>query len=228
LFLTPRHWGRFHFRELYLNLERMRRASFFLLLIFTGFSTAMIASSFASSSISTLELAKKKKKKKDKKKKKKKAPKSNCDPKVLDRTSSDSLILKKYVTLYKDLGGVCYIKKLQDMGKIEKTDENKYTVYLGKSKSPEDRMAWTTFMYCPIGKPDGSVALVQASGDTVQYCTYKNERKEGNMYWLKPRYGVVAMFVFVNDEKPVEVVKDYDPNGTTPAEPEEPHNRTED
>lgn len=170
------------------------------------------------------------KKKKKKKEKKKKPAKSNCDPKVLERTSADSVILNKYVTLYKELGGVCYIRKLQQMGKLEKTADGKYTVYLGKSKSPDDRMAWTTYMYCPIGKPDGSVALVIESGDTVQYCTYKNERKEGTMYWLKPRYGVVAQFVFVNDEKPVEVVQDYDPNAGTPTEtePERPRNRTED
>lgn len=205
----------------------MKRAFFFILLLAIGVATSVVSSSFASSPASAAEFMKKKKKKKEKKKK---PAKSNCNPKDLDRSSEDSVILKKYVELYKDLGGVCYIKKLQDMGKLEKTDEGKYTVYLGKSKSPDDRMAWTTFMYCPIGKPDGAVALVIESGDTVQYCTYKNERKEGTMYWLKPRYGVVAQFVFVNDEKPVEVVQDYDPNagtGTGSGEPAPTPNRTE-
>ncbi len=178
-------------------------------------------------------MMKKKKKKKDKKKKK--GPKSNCDPKVLARTSADSLILNKYVTLYKELGGVCYIKKLQEMGDIEKTGtseltgESLYTVYLGKSKDPDDRMAWTTFMYCPIGKPDGFIALVQPSGDTVQYCTYKNERKEGKMVWLKPRYGIIANFDFINDERPVEKVQEYDPNASPGGgEPAPSRNRTED
>ncbi len=209
----------------------MRKLAFFVSLLVMGLTASVVSSSFTASH--GTEIAKKKKKKdKKKKKKKKKAPKSNCDPKVLDRTSQDSLILKKYVTLYKDLGGVCYIKKLQDMGEIEKTGENAYTVYLGKSKTPDDRMAWTTFMYCPIGKPDGIIALVQSSGDTVQQCQYKNERKEGKMIWYKPRYGVVANFDFVNDEKPVEKVEDYDPNGTSGGNQDETprdgvYNRTE-
>jgi hypothetical protein len=215
----------------------MRRIVFFLLLLVAGITTSVISSSFASSSSQISGFMKKKKKKdKKKKKKKKKAPKSNCNAASLKRTSADSLILKKYVALYKDLGGVCYIKKLQEMGDIEKTGtsemtgESLYTVYLGKSKTPDDRMAWTTFMFCPIGKPDGFIALVQPSGDTVQYCTYKNERKEGKMVWLKPRYGIVANFDFVNDEKPVEKVQDYDPNaqGGGGSEPQPSHNRTED
>jgi len=208
----------------------MRRTVLFLLLLLIGLTTSVITSSFSGSSGETASFMKKKKKKDKKKKKKKKPVKSNCDAGKLDRTSADSLILKKYVTLYKDLGGVCYIKKLQEMGELEKTGEGQYTVYLGKSKTPDDRMAWTTYMYCPIGKPDGSVALVQSSGDTVQYCTYKNERKEGFMIWLKPRYGIVATFQFINDEKPVTEVKDYDPNATPQADtsaPEEPRRRTD-
>lgn len=213
----------------------MRKSVVFLFLLIIGFATTAITSSFVVSSSRSEELAKKKKKKKDKKKKKKKAPKSNCNAASLTRTTADSLILKKYVTLYKDLGGVCYIKKLQEMGDIEKTGvsemtgESCYTVYLGKSKTPDDRMAWTTFMYCPIGKPDGFVALVQPSGDTVQYCTYKSEKKEGKMVWLKPRYGIVANFDFINDERPVEKVQDYDPNAQGGGgEPEPSHDRTQD
>lgn len=214
----------------------MRRIFLFLLLLFIGVTTSVISSSFMRSSDEISSFMKKKKKKKDKKKKKKKkkAPKSNCDAGKLDRTSADSTILNKYVTLYKDLGGVCYIKMLQEMGEIEKTGisemtgEGNYTVYLGKSKSPDDRMAWTTFMYCPIGKPDGFIALVQPSGDTVQYCTYKNERKEGKMVWLKPRYGVIANFVFINDEKPTTEVQEYDPNaGADSTPPEEERRRTD-
>lgn len=209
----------------------MRKFLFFLSLLICGFTVSLVISSFAPSNEVSVLAKKKKIKKKDKKKKKKKkkAPKSNCNANSLARTSADSLILNKYVALYKDLGGVCYIKKLQEMGDLEKTGEGQYTVYLGKSKTPDDRMAWTTYMYCPIGKPDGSVALVQASGDTVQYCTYKNEMKHGFMYWLKPRYGVVAVFEFVNDEKPATVVEDYDPNAQTGGgEPEHTPNRTED
>ncbi len=207
----------------------MRRTVLFLLLLLIGMTTSVITSSFAETSGAVSSLMKKKKKKDKKKKKKKKKPaKSNCDPAKLARTSADTIILNKYVTLYKDLGGVCYIKKLQDMGELEKTGEGEYTVYLGKSKTPDDRMAWTTFMYCPIGKPDGCVALVQASGDTVQYCTYKNERKEGRMIWLKPRYGIVANFEFINDEKPSTAVQDYDPNATPDSTPaEEPRRRTD-
>lgn len=204
----------------------MKKFALFLFLLSAGFSFSLVVSSFSpSGNSSELTLKKKKKdKKKKKKSKKKKPPKSNCNANSLTRTSADSLILKKYVNLYRDLGGVCYIRKLQEMGDLEKTGEGQYTVFLGKSKTPDDRMAWTTYMYCPIGKPDGSVALVQATGDTVQYCTYKNEMKNGFMYWLKPRYGIVAVFEFVNDEKPVSVVQDYDPNAQTP---EPTPNRTE-
>lgn len=198
----------------------MRKSLLFLLFLVSGFTVSLVITSFSlSPAESAVAFMKKKKdkKKKKKKSKKKKAPKSDCDANRLTRTSSDSLILKKYVTLYKDLGGTCYIRKLQEMGDLEKTGEGQYTVYLGKSKSPDDRMAWTTFMYCPIGKPDGSVALVQASGDTVQYCTYKNEMKHGFMYWLKPRYGIVAMFEFINDEKPAAIVPDYDASAPDPG-----------
>lgn len=207
----------------------MRRTFLFLLLLLIGVTTSVISSSFIRSSGEISSFMKKKKKKKAKKKKKK-APKSNCDASKLMRSSSDSIILNKYIALYKGLGGVCYIKSLQEMGDLEKTGEGLYTVYLGKSKTPDDRMAWTTFMYCPIGKPDGFVALVQPSGDTVQYCTYKNERKEGKMVWLKPRYGVIANFEFVNDEKPAEAVQDYDPNagaGEDSTRPEEERRRTD-
>lgn len=209
----------------------MRRAVFFLLFLAFGIAGSMIVSSYTAEGrdASFYFLKKKKDKKKKKKKKKKKVPKSNCDAGNLSRTSADTTILKKYVALYKDLGGVCYIKKLQDMGDLVKTGDGQYTVYLGKSKTPDDRMAWTTYMYCPIGKPDGIVALVQSTGDTVQFATYKNEMKNGRMVWLKPRYGVVAVFDFINDEKPVTETQEYDPNATTPtdSEPEQPRNRTE-
>lgn len=191
----------------------MRRYGF-LFLVLAGVILFSAGSAFIrSQQVSTHDFIAGKKKDKKKKKKKKKKPKpvkSDCDPKSLTRTSADSVILKKYVALYKNLGGVCYIRTLQKMGKLEKTDEGKYTVSLGKSKNADDRIAWSTYMYCPIGKPDGSVALVQETGDTIQYCTYKNEMKNGTMYWLKPRYGIVAMQEFVNDEKPVQVIPDYD------------------
>lgn len=215
----------FPLSPLYRKLETMKKSVAFLFLLILGVTTSVVTSSYVSAASEVSEFAKKNKKKK---KKKKKPVKSNCNAASLARTSADSVILNKYVTLYKELGGVCYIKKLQEMGDLEKTGEGQYTVYLGKSKTPDDRMAWTTYMYCPIGKPDGIVALVQESGDTVQYCTYKGEKKEGVMVWLKPRYGIVANFVFVNDEKPVEQVQEYDPNATTPQDTQEPHNRTED
>lgn len=210
----------------------MRKPVLFLFLLIFGLTTSVVITSFvAANGQVAVETAKKKKKndkKKKKKPKKKKAPKCNCDANKLTRTSSDSTILKKYVKLYKDLGGVCYIKKLQEMGDLVKTGEGQYTVYLGKSKTPDDRMAWTTFMYCPIGKPDGSVALVMATGDTVQYGSYKNEMKNGTMYWLRPRYGIVAVFEYINDEKPVEKAEDYDPSAQTPSqEPEPVPNRTD-
>ena len=198
----------------------MRKYLLFLLIAAGSITLSAVLSAYAAETAVAFSAKKKKKKKK-------KPAKSNCDASKLTRTSADSLILKKYVNLYKDLGGVCYIRKLQQMGDLEKTGENAYTVYLGKSKTPDDRMAWTTYMYCPIGKPDGCVALVQESGDTVQFCTYKNEMKNGQMVWLKPRYGVVAVFDFINDEKPVTVAPDFDPNAQEGSEPETPHNRTE-
>jgi len=207
----------------------MRRSLLILTLLICGFLGSAVITSFTDVNTDTSSFGSSKKKKKKKKKKKDKPPKSDCNPNSLTRTSADSVILKKYVELYKSLGGVCYIKTLQKMGELEKTGEAQYTVYLGKSKNPEDRMAWTTYMYCPIGKPDGCVALVQESGDTVQYCTYKNEMKHGMMIWLKPRYGIVAAFEFINDEKPVAETQEYDPNGTPPpVDDGGTHNRTED
>lgn len=148
----------------------MRRFGFVFLILAGVILFSAGSALFRSQQVSTYDFAAGKKKDKKKKKKKKKKPKpvkSDCDPKSLTRTSADSMILKKYVAIYKNLGGVCYIKQLQKMGKLEKTDEGKYTVFLGKSKDANDRMAWSTYMYCPIGKPDGSVALVQETGDTI-------------------------------------------------------------
>src|ERR1044072_4424234 len=102
----------------------MRKTVLFLLLLIGGFTASFVLYSFSAEPGSIyLQKKKKDKKKKQKKPKKRKPPKCDCDANKLTRTSADSVILKKYVALYKDLGGTCYIKKLQEMGELVKTGE---------------------------------------------------------------------------------------------------------
>lgn len=110
---------------------------------------------------------------------------SHCDSADVVRTSKDSLLLAKYIKVYRGLGGICYIIHLQEMGRLENTSEGHYYVEMRASKDPRAPADWQTYLYCPIGKPNGLVALVSPVGDTIQTCTYQNEMKEGVMRYYK-------------------------------------------
>ncbi|HTL82762.1 MAG TPA: hypothetical protein VL651_13710, partial [Bacteroidia bacterium] len=85
---------------------------------------------------------------------------SDCDSADVVRTSKDTLILAKYMKVYHSLGGICYIIHLQDMADLIKTSDGFYTVEIKKSADPRAPADWQTYLYCPIGKPDGFIALV--------------------------------------------------------------------
>jgi hypothetical protein len=56
-------------------------------------------------------------------------------------------------------------------------------------------------LFCPIGKPNGTIALRSIEGDTIQMCSYLNEKKNGIMYFLKKNKGVIYQEKYVNDVK---------------------------
>lgn len=124
-----------------------------------------------------------------------------CDSTDIVRTSNDSLILIKYMKIYHSLGGLCYILHLQQMADIEKTSDGFYSVQMKPSKDPRAPADWQTFLYCPIGKPDGMVALTSPAGDTVQVCSYAGEKKNGLMSYIKKGKGVFYQERYTNDEK---------------------------
>ncbi|MBI3509844.1 MAG: hypothetical protein HY064_04210 [Bacteroidetes bacterium] len=124
-----------------------------------------------------------------------------CDSTELVRTSQDTLLLKKYETIYRSLGGLCYIIHLQQMAELEKTSDGFYSVRIRASKDPRAPADWQTYLYCPIGKPDGMIALINPLGDTVQLCNYRGEKKEGMMTWVKKGEGVIHQEKYAADVK---------------------------
>lgn len=146
-------------------------------------------------------------KKKEKKAKKKKKAQDDrktfdkCDSASVLRTSQDTALLAKYIKIYKSLGGICYIIHLQKMAELEQSAEGFFTVQITKSKDPRAPAAWQTYLYCPIGKPNGTIALINPEGDTIQLCTYLNEKKNGMMYYVQKGKGVVYKEKYVNDIK---------------------------
>jgi ATP-dependent 26S proteasome regulatory subunit len=126
---------------------------------------------------------------------------TECDSTDVTRTSTDTLILKKYIKIYRSLGGICYILHLQDIGTPVKTSDGFYTVMMKQSKDPRAAADWQTYLYCPIGKPDGMVALRSPEGDTVQICSYVAEKKHGMMTYYKKGQGIFYQEKFANDEK---------------------------
>jgi hypothetical protein len=135
-----------------------------------------------------------------------------CDSADVVRTSQDTLLLAKYIKIYRSLGGVCYIIHLQKMADLEQTSEGFYSVQIESSKDPRAPAAWQTYLYCPIGKPNGTVALLSPEGDTVQMCTYANEKKNGVMYYVKKGKGVIYKEKYVDDVKIWEKKEDDEGN----------------
>ncbi|CAN5838200.1 hypothetical protein BH11BAC7_BH11BAC7_27710 [soil metagenome] len=126
---------------------------------------------------------------------------SKCDSTDVVRTSQDTLILAKYMKIYRSLGGICYILHLQEMAKLKQTSDGFYYVQVKDSKDPRAPAAWQTFLYCPIGKPNGTIALLSPLGDTIQMCTYLNEKKQGMMYYVKKGKGVIYKEKYNEDNK---------------------------
>lgn len=155
----------------------------------------------------------KKKEKKEKEKKKMQDDRKafdKCDSADVVRTSQDTLLLAKYIRIYRSLGGICYIIHLQKMADLEQTSEGFYSVQIKNSKDPRAPAAWQTYLYCPIGKPNGTIALLSPEGDTVQMCTYANEKKNGVMFYVKKGKGVFYREKYVDDNKVWEKKEEED------------------
>ena len=133
-----------------------------------------------------------------------------CDSTDVVRTSQDTLILVKYMKIYRSLGGICYILHLQKMAKLKETSDGFYYVQVENSKDPRAPAAWQTYLYCPIGKPNGTIALLSPEGDTIQMCTYLNEKKQGMMYYVKKGKGVVYKEKYNEDNKVWEKKEEED------------------
>jgi hypothetical protein len=137
---------------------------------------------------------------KDKKEEKKK--KEGCDTSKLVRTTNDTVIIKKYQKVYQRLGGVCYIIQLQRLGKLKKVSDSTYNIRVKDANTSQARADWQTYLYCPIGKPNGTITLFGENGDTMQQCSYVDERKEGWMIWWKAKNEILAAVKFTHDEQP--------------------------
>jgi hypothetical protein len=135
---------------------------------------------------------------------------TKCDSSDVKRTSQDTVLLAKYIKIYRTLGGICYIIHLQKMADLEKTSDGFYSVQIENSKDPRAPAAWQTYLYCPIGKPDGTIALLDPLGDTIQMCTYAHEKKNGMMFYVKKGKGVIYKEKYVDDIKVWEKKPDED------------------
>ncbi|HEU4717223.1 MAG TPA: hypothetical protein VFU15_05300, partial [Bacteroidia bacterium] len=148
--------------------------------------------------------------KKDKQRAKAKAKELNqyddCDSTKIVRTSKDTAILVKYIRIYRTLGGACYILHLQRMAKLEKTADGFYSVQMKESSDPRAPADWQTYLYCPIGKPNGLVALTSPAGDTVQTCQYQDEKKNGDMIWYKKGKGAIHQEIYTNDVRQMNML----------------------
>jgi uncharacterized Rmd1/YagE family protein len=128
---------------------------------------------------------------------------TKCDSTDLVRTSKDSMLLVKYLKTYRTLGGVCYIIHLQQMAPIKKIDDANYYVKMKKTSDKRE-----TYLFCPIGKPNGTVMLISAEGDTIQQCSYQNERKHGSMIYFGKGGKIAYQEEYINDVKAADIEKE--------------------
>ncbi|MGL5892068.1 MAG: hypothetical protein ACRC3B_19400 [Bacteroidia bacterium] len=133
---------------------------------------------------------------------------TKCDSTDLVRTSKDSMLLVKYLKIYRSLGGVCYIIHLQQMAPIKKTGDANYSVKMKKTSDKREIANWKTYMFCPIGKPNGTVALISAEGDTIQQCSYQDERKHGSMIYFGKGGKIAYQEEYINDVKASDIEKE--------------------
>lgn len=134
-------------------------------------------------------------------KSKTKKEKPPCDTNKIRRTSNDTALLMKYKKVYRHFGGLCYVLHLQQLGKIKKSSDSTFYVKMGATNDKQIRLDWQTYLYCPIGKPNGLVVLINPDGDTIQACNYFNEMKHGTMSWFQRKKGIVHQEIYENDEK---------------------------
>ncbi|MFN8712149.1 MAG: hypothetical protein ACK5Z2_04790 [Bacteroidota bacterium] len=133
---------------------------------------------------------------------------NKCDSTDLVRTSKDSMLLVKYLKTYRSLGGVCYIIHLQQMAPIKKTGDANYYVKMKKTSDKREIANWKTYLYCPIGKPNGTVALLSAEGDTIQQCSYQDEKKHGSMIYFGKGGKIAYQEEYINDIKAADIEKE--------------------
>lgn len=156
--------------------------------------------------VAKVQAAREKKNKKIAKQRDKDNPKyTDCKPSQVVRTSTDSLQLAKYIKIYQSLGGICYIIHLQKMAKLVKTADGAHYVTMEANPDRRESINWKTYLFCPIGKPDGTVALCSPKGDTLQLCSYQGEKKSGAMNYYRVDGKVVHREEYVNDRKVSEI-----------------------
>jgi hypothetical protein len=119
----------------------------------------------------------------------------------VERTSKDTNLLLGYIDLYKHNGGVLYIIMLQQKYKLKKASDTVYELRLTMDDATQvgEHPIWTDFLYCSIGKPNGTINVMSADGDKIQEWHYHAEKKEGIVYWYNNDKSVSNKFLYKND-----------------------------
>lgn len=119
----------------------------------------------------------------------------------LERTSNDSIILKKYLELYKHSGGELYIIMLQQKYKLIKSGDTVFDLHLAADDAAQEgeHPQWNDFLYCSIGKANGIINVIDADGNKIQQWHYRGEKKEGIVYWYDADNKVSNKFLYKDD-----------------------------
>jgi hypothetical protein len=119
------------------------------------------------------------------------------------RTSKDSNLLKGYIELYKHNGGELYIIMMQQKYKLTKEKDTVYKLVISPQDEAEvgkDHPEWNDFLYCPIGKTNGTIIVMNADGEKMQEWHYRSEKKEGLVYWFNTEDKTISnTFVYKDD-----------------------------
>ena len=99
------------------------------------------------------------------------------------RTSNNDSLLKRYVNNFRCCGGERYIVTLQQKFKLIKLNDTTYQIKIKDKGSLvyEDESDWEDFLWCPIGKPNGTIILIDGDDIKRREYNYKNEMKEGRI-----------------------------------------------
>lgn|GEM_PF-2440484 len=119
----------------------------------------------------------------------------------VERTSKDTNLLLGYIDLYKHNGGLLYIIMLQQKYKLKKTSDTMYELRLTMDDATQvgEHPIWTDFLYCSIGKPNGTVNVMSADGDKIQEWHYHAEKKEGIVLWYDADKSISNKFIYKSD-----------------------------